>query len=130
MRPPRSTRTDTLFPCTALFRSGSEPSDAVLDEALPDVDVLLDQLLDRGGIADAGGIEHLGPGVVASGDEVGEDLRSGGAVGEAPLLEAGGDESAAHARRSADVGDVVDGRVILSRPPVLEGLNVDRKSVV
>src|SRR3546814_1305794 len=34
-RPPRSTRTDTLFPYTTLFRSGSLPAALVLNFSLP-----------------------------------------------------------------------------------------------
>src|SRR3546814_3390639 len=32
-RPPRSTRTDTLFPYTPLFRSAAQPGQSVLDAA-------------------------------------------------------------------------------------------------
>src|SRR3546814_19218220 len=35
-RPPRSTRTDTLFPYTTLFRSGGEDFDARIIDYLPD----------------------------------------------------------------------------------------------
>lgn len=106
-------------------RLGPEPGDAVLDEPLADVHVLLDQLLDRLRIAGAGRVEHLEPGVVAPGDQVGQDLCGRRAVGQPPLLEPGGDEGAGHARRSADVGDVVHGRVVLRRPAVLEGLDIE-----
>src|SRR3546814_9547290 len=40
-RPPRSTRTDTLFPYTTLFRSADAGADGVA-ALLPDVDVALD----------------------------------------------------------------------------------------
>src|SRR3546814_1918227 len=35
-RPPRSTRTDTLFPYTTLFRSPSAPSETARPDARPD----------------------------------------------------------------------------------------------
>src|SRR3546814_4861359 len=42
-RPPRSTRTDTLFPYTTLFRSVSE--DGILEEDLPPIQRWLNRIL-------------------------------------------------------------------------------------
>src|SRR3546814_20972248 len=58
-RPPRSTRTDTLFPYTTLFRSEDEDEGAFLDEAL------------CSGEADAGS---------AAGDDGGLSIQSGHSV--------------------------------------------------
>src|SRR3546814_17929820 len=60
-RPPRSTRTDTLFPYTTLFRSvflerGAAPDAALVLRVLPEVAVVLAALAD---VRDLGvGIEH------------------------------------------------------------------------
>src|SRR3546814_20295112 len=40
-RPPRSTRTDTLFPCTTLFRSTAQAFHAFLDQACAQADALI-----------------------------------------------------------------------------------------
>src|SRR3546814_21016577 len=70
-RPPRSTRTDTLFPCTTLFRS---------DVGLAGVDHILGQCLEFGveGIDDAlhiglPGIEEGGVRAQASIEKIGLD---------------------------------------------------------
>src|SRR3546814_3329739 len=43
-RPPRSTRTDTLFPYTTLFRSGRQAGDRVVIEIIGDHGFLMPQL--------------------------------------------------------------------------------------
>src|SRR3546814_11444730 len=51
-RPPRSTRTDTLFPYTTLFRSGREPGGADQDECDQPVEFRLPCRGDRARAAD------------------------------------------------------------------------------
>src|SRR3546814_12279444 len=73
-RPPRSTRTDTLFPYTTLFRSlparnAGVPSAAGFRDELEDAAVLLDQVVDAhpgGGVAQPleGGLARRHAGVV------------------------------------------------------------------
>src|SRR3546814_13576880 len=68
-RPPRSTRTDTLFPYTTLFRSvflerGAAPDAALVLRVLPEVVVVLAALADVGDLGV--GIEH--------GEDVGLEL--------------------------------------------------------
>src|SRR3546814_18788610 len=56
-RPPRSTRTDTLFPYTTLFRSRRVVGYSVLNLDLPVVDARVDDLETRQHVI--GGVEHL-----------------------------------------------------------------------
>src|SRR3546814_6607722 len=67
-RPPRSTRTDTLFPYTTLFRSGSG--------GVGSAGGLFDGLVDGAEHALSGGVAHLDAQAVAEAQE----RRPGGAV--------------------------------------------------
>src|SRR3546814_11261551 len=59
-RPPRSTRTDTLFPYTTLFRSGRQADHIALSPRLDDaVDELEELCRAEDRIGDAGGLDQL-----------------------------------------------------------------------
>src|SRR3546814_15508879 len=73
-RPPRATRTDTLFPYTTLVRSGRAVLCAVSDPAAFGAD--------RAAIADPAGREN--------GDRVDHDLRAGAAARDAAAPRRGG----------------------------------------
>src|SRR3546814_12050869 len=92
-RPPRSTRTDTLFPYTTLFRSGVGFGDAVhdvVDGVVARADVAeAEQHLGFGGGEAAGVDAHRGDMAVARVDDlVGED-RADQAVSAIMIDEAG-----------------------------------------
>src|SRR3546814_12419560 len=103
-RPPRSTRTDTLFPYTTLFRSRIEPADAqelALAEIAADLhagdalerfgDVLLGifaDVLGRDAVADDIEIALVFDRALKAGRETGDDdLFAGGAIGRASCRE-------------------------------------------
>src|SRR3546814_2531485 len=79
-RPPRATRTDTLFPYTTLVRSGRAVLCAVSDPAAFGAD--------RAAIADPAGREN--------GDRVDRDLRAGAAARDAAAPRRGGLRSEEH----------------------------------
>src|SRR3546814_4451497 len=81
-RPPRSTRTDTLFPYTTLFRSHRRRVEAVVDQPLGDVVDTHPRLLGQrsqvddalmGNQAAAPGVEHRVVVAQPSGDVVGSE---------------------------------------------------------
>ena len=70
-------------------------------------------------------VEERRPRVLAAQHAVGQDHRRGGAVGHAPLGEAGRHQHPVGARRQRpDVGHAVDRRAVLRGPAVLDGLHV------
>src|SRR3546814_12467546 len=94
-RPPRSTRTDTLFPYTTLFRS-DDPGDELADD-----DIGVGVSAARGGDHRRHlGIGERGAGADHAGDEEGEDYRRPGLVGaEADQREDAGADDRDHAER-------------------------------
>src|SRR3546814_15192844 len=80
-RPPRSTRTDTLFPYTTLFRSVLDP-DIVIDDPVKVIDLMLSRATRRHRADD---LEHLvvelkAPKVKIGADEITQAKRSAMAV--------------------------------------------------
>src|SRR3546814_11688348 len=97
-RPPRSTRTDTLFPYTTLFRSGSRRRIALheavaLDFQHREAALDLAALQKAEDAVDAGETEALGDGVGRIGHEA--------AGGAAPLLQDRGEGAGVVAERGA-----------------------------
>src|SRR3546814_11392188 len=99
LRPPRPTRTDTLFPYTTLFRSAADDADGFFRMLLDD----LGDLLDRGGahaplhlvevdhLVDLAGDVLAGAAVVADprrhhGAGVAGQARDAAAVGSGPAI--------------------------------------------
>src|SRR3546814_13995013 len=70
-RPPRSTRTDTLFPYTTLFRSVHAPPEHLGDQVLLAAEVVVDR-----GDVDVGAAGHLAQGSAAEA-VLGEQLLGG-----------------------------------------------------
>src|SRR3546814_12106167 len=75
-RPPRSTRTDTLFPYTTLFRSRAQPAAPHVSGELVDIALVGQLLLAAAGVADVAHGEVLGaPDEVLEVDGVGLHFR-------------------------------------------------------
>src|SRR3546814_10427786 len=58
-RPPRSTRTDTLFPYTTLFRSAIASAQRKPDDVAPPASVPADRRGDRAGMVSCGRVDHI-----------------------------------------------------------------------
>src|SRR3546814_8228878 len=78
-RPPRSTRTDTLFPYTTLFRSSRAAFNKAWEEAHPARQTHIDAVLDQVDYAvELVGIDHVGVGsdFDGVGGELPDELRT------------------------------------------------------